>query len=149
MLLSTPGGRKIGIEVTELIDEKAMRAFARQKSASSIRDDFGGGPPWVDWSVEKITNGVLKAIAAKDQKLAKVAGDYNELFVAIVTDESGVYEEIARKAASLCNTAVSVVTRAFLILSYHPQADTNLYPDGCVVLPIKLVPRAELGRLGQ
>lgn len=133
VLLATDDGRRIGIEVTELVDSNAVkRARHRKKFKERIEYD------WADWTPTRIVTELRRIVELKDRKLAKVARNYDELLLAIVTDEGMINEAIAREAAAQCGPVVSFIGRAFFVLSYQPNSNVEIYPDGCPVLPIPL-----------
>lgn len=104
-------GRRIGIEVTELVDGSAVEA-ARHRGAAWA---------WADWSREKFLNGLQSRLASKDGKLLQ-DGPYDQYLVLIHTDEPALrvstVEEWLRGHEFKQPTQI---TRAYLLLSYDPQ----------------------------
>jgi len=74
----------------------------------------------------------------KENKLTKARETYDELLLAITTDEPMIDEELAMLAVANCKPNVSLIRRAFLLVSYQPDANTAEFPDGCPVLRIPL-----------
>jgi hypothetical protein len=134
VLLTLSNGHRVGIEVTELVDEKAIRNAHRRKRLG-LAVDYA----FADWGKSRATKSLLSRITVKDKKLASAAGLYDELYLAIVTDETMMDESAANQAVSDLQISTRFLDRAFLILSYHPAADKSIYPDGCPIFPIKLV----------
>lgn len=134
VLLVTIEGMRIGIEVTELVDSEAVARHRHRKK-------FGqeGVYDWAQWTSSTVAKGLERTIAVKERKLAKVRDKFDELFLAIICDEPMIDEAGAREAIELCRPTAELIRRAFLLLSYHPQANAALYPDGCPVLPLRLL----------
>ena len=133
VLLTTIGGRRIGIEVTELVDSDAVKRHRhRKKRNESIEYD------WAEWTPTSIATELSRLVDVKDGKLAKAIRSYDELLLAIVTDEGMIDETIAREAVALCRPVARHIRRAFLLVSYQPQSNVAVYPDSCPVLPVSL-----------
>lgn len=132
LLLSTSGDR-IGVEVTELIDGKTVE---RHRYSKKIGTNYSCD--WVVWTGDTVARAVVQAIEKKDRKLAERADQYDEVFVAIATDEPMITLELAQEALRNSAASVGKIQRAFLLLSYHPAVDTRLFPQGIPVLPVTL-----------
>src|SRR5262249_36521959 len=81
VLLETVNGGRVGIEVTELLDPDAAKRHSYRKKR--------GDPPAYDsapWTPTKMAKTLSGIIGVKDHKLGKVAGGFDECFLAIVTD---------------------------------------------------------------
>jgi hypothetical protein len=133
VLLETVNGRRVGIEVTELLDRDAVKRHSDRKKR--------GDPPAFDtaqWTPTMMAKMLSQIVEAKDYKLRKVASRFDECFLAIVTDEPGIDEWLSRDAVSRCWLTVQHIHRAFLVMSYHPATNVDLYPDQCLVLPLQL-----------
>jgi hypothetical protein len=133
VLLETVNGRRVGIEVTELLDRDAVKRHSDRRKR--------GDPPAFDtaqWTPTKMAKMLSQIVEAKDHKLRKVASRFDECFLAIVTDEPGIDEWLSRDAVSRCWLTVQHIHRAFLVMSYHPATNVDLYPDQCLVLPLQL-----------
>jgi hypothetical protein len=134
VLLTTAKGRRLGIEVTELVSAEAVkRARYRKQHGGEITYD------WAEWTPASVADELRRLVRVKDGKLSNVADSYDELLLAITADEPLINEALAREAVARCQPFVEWIGRAFLLASYHPQADTDVYPDGCPVLPISLM----------
>jgi hypothetical protein len=132
-LLILANGCRIGIEVTELVDEKAIRK-AHRKKRTGLPFDYD----CANWNSNRATQSLLSQIAAKDAKLASASKAYDELLLVIVTDETMIDEFTAAQAVSGVSISTRFLDRAFLVLSYHPAADKLIFPDGCPIFPIEL-----------
>jgi hypothetical protein len=133
VLLETVNGRRVGTEVTELLDPDAAKRHSYRKKR--------GDPPAYDsapWTPTKMAKTLFGIIGVKDHKLRKVAGGFDECFLAIVTDEPGIDEWLSRDAVSRCWSTVQHIHRAFLVMSYHTATNVDVYPDQCLVLPLQL-----------
>ena len=87
VLLETVNGRRVGIEVTELLDPDAVKRHSDRKKR--------GDPPAFDtaqWTPTRMAETLSQIIGVKDHKLRKVASGFDECFLAIVTDEPGIDE---------------------------------------------------------
>jgi hypothetical protein len=133
VLLTTHDGIRVGIEVTELVDSKMAKLHRQLKEQ---------GQPisyeWAPWTPDSIATELSTKVAVKDWKLRKTKGDFDTLLLAIFTDEPIIDDVIGRRAVMLSRAVADVIDRAFLILSYHPQADEAQFPDRCPVLEIPL-----------
>jgi hypothetical protein len=134
VLLTTKDGSHVGIEVTELVSEEAIKRYLRaQRMGMAIPYD------WAEWTPDSIAIALSQRVIKKDSKLKKANGQFSQLLLAIITDEPIIDEAIANKAIMLWPPLlVEHLDRAFLILSYQPQAEERQFPDGCPVLEIPL-----------
>lgn len=133
LLLSTSNHR-VGIEVTEIVDEATV-ARHRHRKKTSVAQPYD----WADWTVEKLSNAIVEAVQRKDEKLLARVKDYDELIVALITDEPMISLDLAHRALLCCSAKVQAVHRAFLMLSYNPGADKELFPQGIPVLRVPLL----------
>ena len=134
VLLITDDGRRIGIEVTELVDSDAVRRHrVRVDRGEAIVYD------WANWTPNSIAREIHRLAEVKDGKLAKAECVVDEWQLAIVTDEGMIDESTARKAVDRCRIQVTHIGRAFFLLGYNPRANVAIYPDQCAVLQIPLI----------
>jgi hypothetical protein len=127
------GGRRYGIEVTEIVDRQTVERAARAKSLGfSVEYDWG------DWNRDRLFLALSNGILAKDQKLAKAAHHYEELLLAFVTDEPMIYPELVTSVLRTLRIETQNIDRAFVILSYHPAADPSMFPDRCPIFEIPI-----------
>lgn len=139
VLLRTVDNQRIGIEVTELVDEGAARRNHKRKMGTDPTVD-----EWVLWDASGVAAALNDRVLKKDQKMSMVEiGAYDELILAICTDEPLIDEALAKAAVVLAETKTKSINRAYFILSYQPQSDTTVHPDGCPVLQINLQPSME------
>ncbi|MBC7945566.1 MAG: hypothetical protein H7X91_09975 [Burkholderiales bacterium] len=103
---------RIAIEVTELVDEDAIRAYKRGNSYS-----------WADWTKEKFLSSLSALIASKDQRFPLLKEPpYEGGYVVIVhTDEPMLpFGAVNRFLTGHSFEKPKHVDRAFLLLSYDP-----------------------------
>jgi hypothetical protein len=138
-------GRRIGIEVTEIIDPNAVKTarFLKEKRDGwSPKDLAMADWPWPEWTDDRLQRAIATAIAIKDRKLTGAAAVYNELYLAMATDEPDIdFDQAARVVATLDASAANI-GRAFLLLGYNPGVDKVTYPDGCPVFELRLSSRS-------
>lgn len=136
--------RRIGIEVTEIIDPRAVataRHLKKKRDGWSPKDLAMADWPWPEWSDDRLRDAVAAAIAIKDKKLAGAAAAYDEVYLAMATDEPDIdFDQAARVVASL-EASTTNIDRAFLLLGYNPGVERATYPDGCPVFEVRLSAR--------
>jgi hypothetical protein len=104
-------GTRIAIEVTELVDGDAIRAFKE------------GGDDWAEWTEEKFLSTLAERIADKDRLFPQLKeppypGGY---FVVVHTDEPMLSRLIVEKyLANHVMQNPNYIDRAFLVLSPDP-----------------------------
>ncbi|MGN7998986.1 hypothetical protein [Sphingomonas sp. 22176] len=132
-LLSSTDGRRIGVEVTEIVDEKMVK-WHRHKKA------LGQSYPyhWATWNKSLLETKLSDSVTRKDKKLYSKRSNYDELFVIAYTDEPIIDIDLARLTISDFSVDVDIIDRAFLLLSYTPNADVLEFPRGIPVFPIPL-----------
>lgn len=129
--LAQIGSSRFGIEVTEIVDRKAVeRAANRKKRGLPIEYD------WADWNADRLLKSLSDGIAAKDQKLSKASHDYDELLLAFVTDETMIHPELVGSVVGSVHANPKFIDKAFVILSYHPAVDPSVFPDRCEIFEI-------------
>lgn len=132
LLLSTSGDR-VGVEVTELVDASTVKRHRHQKKIGTYYPY-----DWAPWTSDSLERSIVQATERKDRKLAARAREYDEVFVAIATDEPMITLELARQALRNCSARVNAIQRAYLLLSYHPEVDQLMFPQGIPVLSVPL-----------
>lgn len=115
----SPIGARIAIEVTELVDGDAIRAFKEGR----VYD-------WAEWTKEKFLSVLAELIAGKNDRFPKLKEPpYPGGYVVVVhTDEPMLSR--ATIEAFLVNhqfEKLSYVDRVFLILSYAPDVEPCPY----------------------
>jgi hypothetical protein len=103
-------GRRIAIEVTELVDGDAI-ARARHT----------GDNVWATWDTPRISAGLDHLLSEKDSKTLQ-GGPYDEYLVLIHTDEPALtLEQIEAAAFGHSFPKLHQVQRAYILLSYDPH----------------------------
>jgi hypothetical protein len=96
VLLAEGANRRIGIEITELVDFTIINRHHKRKQRGEV-------PIFevTNWTPDTIAVSLCERIAAKDDKLRNAAPRYDEILLAIVTDEPMIDETCARAAVTL------------------------------------------------
>ncbi len=104
-------GGKLGIEVTELVDEEAIMAFKNGLTSYSA-----------EWNETKLTDFLAKRLSVKDASKNIKGGPYELYVLVIYTDEPQLTYEFAEQVLSgHIFKAYSLIDRAFLLMSYDEQ----------------------------
>ncbi len=114
-------GKRIAIEVTELVDGRAIQAYKR--------GDVHG---WADWSKDGFVSALAERIAEKGKRYATLKdGPYDGGYIIVIfTDELLLRIETVKKFLDGHTFArPDGVTRAFLLMSYDPQVKHCPYVD--------------------
>ena len=133
VLLLCTSGNRVGVEVTELVDEATVERHRYHKKVGTYPRH-----EWPDWTVNSLASSIVQAVERKDRKLTARTGQYDELMVAVATDEPMISLALAEQALQMCSARVHNLQRAFLLLSYQPEADKRTFPQGVPVLSIPL-----------
>ena len=129
------GSRKIGIEVTEIVDQAAVeRAAKRKRLGLPIEYDWG------EWDRSRLEQAITFSLEEKGRKLANATSLdlFDEVFLALVTDETMITEQLVQSVLETTQFEASIVSRGFVIMSYHPGADPNTFPDKCPIFELVL-----------
>jgi hypothetical protein len=108
-------GNRIAIEVTELVDGKAIRAF----KAGAIYE-------WADWDKDKLVNSLELLLSRKDSRYTELKeppydGGY---MIVIFTDEPMLDRSAVESyLRGYKFTKPQYVTQAFLLVSYDPGVE--------------------------
>jgi hypothetical protein len=116
-----PSGDAVAIEVTELVDPAAIRAYRA-----------GARYDWADWDRAKFHAGISTALVEKDGKFPHLkGGPYAGGYVVIIhTDEPVLSFDVA--AGFLTGHSFSApthVSRAYLLFSYDPAREKCPYME--------------------
>ncbi len=114
-------GKRIAIEVTELVDGRAIRAYKR-----------GDVYVFADWSKDGFISSLAERIAEKGKRYAKLKdGPYEGGYVVIVyTDEPMLRVDTVKTFLDGHSfSRPNGVTRAFLLLSYDPDTGSCPHVD--------------------
>jgi hypothetical protein len=133
VLCLTLSGLRIGIEATELISSKAA---ARARFLKDHGQEMTG--LLAEWTRDSIAQELTLRTAVKDRKLAVAGSAYHKILLAVYTDELMIDEALAQSAATACAVSTAWISSAFLVLSYCPQADRNIFPDGYPIVEIPI-----------
>ena len=108
----TVNGERIAIEVTELVDGEAIKAFKN----GSIYD-------WAVWTQESFIEGLERAIESKDSRFTKLKGTPypGGYFLVIHTDEPTLNYTIVERYLNYKFKKPKYISRAFLVLGYDPS----------------------------
>ncbi|MCU7828881.1 MAG: hypothetical protein KZQ85_07405 [Candidatus Thiodiazotropha sp. (ex Myrtea sp. 'scaly one' KF741663)] len=112
-------GERIAIEVIELVDGAAIRAFKN-----------GQVYEWAEWNKETFQSGLATAIQRKDGRYPKLKEPpYPGGYVVVVhTDEPTLnHTQVAEYLEGYRFGKPEYVTRAFLILGYEPRTQNCPY----------------------
>jgi hypothetical protein len=120
-------GRKLGIEVTELVDPEAIMAYKN-----------GDVDQWAEWSREKLINSITKRLKAKDISKNIKGGPYDIYVVIIHTAEPILsFDYIYPILSKYIFKYYSIIDRAFLLMSYDqkyklcPYIELNISSENC------------------
>lgn len=101
-------GRTVALEVTELVDERALAAAQRGQSN------------WAPWHEEKVRTAIQVRLTGKDGKHLK-GGPYDEYLVLVHSDEPGLSRDLVERAlAGHSFDTPKRINRAYLLMSYDP-----------------------------
>ena len=126
----TNDGRKIGIEVAEIVDE---RAAATNRHAEKKRQPR----VWAFWSDVALAKTLNHWVRVKDIKIGPSADQFDEVWLVLATDEPTIDIAMAESACASCEASAQHLQRAFLILGYQPDA-LSRFPSGRATFPIAL-----------
>jgi len=113
-------GNRIAIEVTELVDGKAIQAFKA-----------GAAYEWADWDKTKFISSLDSLLSRKDSRYTELKeppydGGY---FIVIFTDEPMLNRSTVESYLQEQKfNKLKYVTRAFLLVSYDPDPSVKLCP---------------------
>ena len=127
------GTRRYGIEVTEIVDQKAVeRASKRKKQGLPVEYD------WANWNSDRLYEALEQGLVTKDRKLVAHAQNYDELLLAFVTDGGMIDSRLAAAVAGRIHSDTRYIDRAFVILSYDPNANELVFPDRCPIFELEI-----------
>jgi hypothetical protein len=139
--LELEGGQLIGIEISEVVDEKAVRIHAARRKAlknASASRLIAVGSKDANWSRDALVAYIGERLKRKDvHPDRRKGGPYSRYVVALPTDESAVTFEFAQQALAETRYDTQYIDGAFLLLSYLPSSGQE-YPDGCPVIRIDI-----------
>ncbi|WP_252275592.1 hypothetical protein [Pseudomonas subflava] len=106
-------GNRVAIEVTELVDGKAIQAY----KAGKIYE-------WADWDQDKFTSSLEALISRKDSRFNELKGaPYEGGYVIVIFTDEPILNRIAVESFLRgCNIKKPKnITRTFLLVSYDPS----------------------------
>ena len=120
---AAPDGKRVGIEVTELVDPLGIR-----------NAKAGRRYEWSTWDKAKLESYVLSRIAAKDDPAELKGGPYERYWVVIHCDEPELSHDRVRSLLNgWAGTTTTLADEAFLLFSYDPLHGLCPY----IRLPVK------------
>jgi hypothetical protein len=108
------GVLRVGIEITELVDQQAIERFKRTKRAYD----------WADWPREKFVAALKDRIDAKDVPTKVNGGPYDRYFLVIHCDEPLLPSQTVGSYLKGFNVATRLIDEILVILSYQPGSET-------------------------
>lgn len=110
-------GEKIGIEVTELVDE------------NGIKNHISGNTyDWAEWNKEKLLNKIQERILAKDKPNKVKGGPYSKYILLIHTDEPDLpYKKAKELLKGTKFLPLQVIDEIFLLFSYDTDHEACPY----------------------
>ena len=101
----------IGIEVTELVDEK------------TIKNQLHGKPfDWADWDKTKLLHKIRERISAKDKPTKMKGGPYDKYVLLIHTEEPGLpYQKASALLEDVALDNMRLIDDVYLLFSYDSQ----------------------------
>jgi hypothetical protein len=112
-------GNLVGIEVTELVDPAAIKAFINSEIYA-----------WAEWDRDKLIHAIDERLNAKDKPAQVKGGPYGSYVVIIHTDEpylNATYVGNLLKDVRFGRR--KLIDRAFLLFSYDPNPEFRSYPS--------------------
>lgn len=134
-------GRKIGIEVTELVDEPTAARHAARRGAERRGEQphpsKAAEPGEVAvWTVARLSEALVKVVAKKD--VSALGGPYYRYLVAIHTDEMTITPSLLSEALAGLLIETQHIDRVYVLFSYDPAAKLE-FPNGYPVIPLPLL----------
>ncbi|MFZ5565437.1 MAG: hypothetical protein ACOY95_00390 [Pseudomonadota bacterium] len=109
-IVVTLGSEKIGIEITELVNPKALRAQLHVPERYGIE--------LIQYGAEEAKSRLKDIISEKESKLVLVGDKYDRFILLVHTDEPTLSSDQFRDWK--VNLSSSVFCRAYLLFSYEP-----------------------------
>lgn len=104
-------GLLVGIEVTELVDQKAIERFKRTKNSFQFSD----------WTEQTLESALSKRIRRKDVPEQVQEYRYDRYLLVIHCDEPELTAQRVEHYASRFSAVTKLIDEALLILSYDPK----------------------------
>jgi hypothetical protein len=104
-------GQRLGIEVTELVDRKAIARSRRR-----------GGSVWAEWDRAKLVTALADRLRAKDVPGNVKGGPYDRYVLLTFTDEPELsLDRVAELLTGQSFARPTLITDGYLLLSYDPK----------------------------
>ncbi len=114
---------KIALEISELVDENAIRAAVRNLR-SEPEERLAQEVVWADWGLQKFSDAVTRLLVAKDRRFDSLKGGpfIGGYVVVLYSDEPALHRSVVEQYLEVTTfTPVIHISRAFLLLSYDPE----------------------------
>lgn len=106
----SPDGKVLGVEVTELVCEKAVKKY----KATKIDD-------WADWDRPRLHKTLSDRVIEKDKAKIK-GGPYESYYFIIYTDEPALqYENVVDLTRDWSPPQTRLIDRVYFLLSFDPR----------------------------
>jgi hypothetical protein len=138
------GGQRCGIEVTELIHQKALERSLKRLDARpngevtpkpGAEAYFRGGV-YFEWTAESFRADLQQRISRKDDASRVKGGPYDRYILVIVTDEFTLDRHRVERFLEGTTFNTRFIDEVYLGLSYHPGPD--LGGGSCPVFQLNL-----------
>lgn len=118
IIIRTEAEHSIGIEITELVDEDAIKF--------QIAGDARYFERVVHWNDENIREKIIQIVQRKDRLCAKAALIYDELLLLIFTDEPKLrVNALMRATDGVQWPKTGAISQAYIIVGYDPSVGTK------------------------
>jgi hypothetical protein len=120
-------GKKFGVEVVALMDERARRLNA--KARRQHRPEY-----YADWTAQTFKTAICDIVANKDKKIeqgkleGKGAAKCDLLWLAIHADETALYSSNVESFLQGFILYSDIFEKIYLVLSYEPGTPKGRYP---------------------
>jgi hypothetical protein len=130
LVFLTSDGRKIGIEVAEIVNGRAaaINRHAEKKGQSRV---------WAIWDDATLAKALSHWVTIKDDKIGANSDQFDEVWLVLATDEPTIDMTMAERACATCEVSAKHLRSAFVLLGYHPDA-LSRFPSGCAAFSIAL-----------
>lgn len=118
------GGQLVGIEVTELVDEDAIKDLRKQKVHH-----------WANWAKGRLLSELAARITEKDDPSKLKGGPYDSYVLIIHCDEPALQHHVVKQMLDGHRFGETrLIDRAYMLLSYHPDVQE------CPIIELTLGP---------
>ncbi|HDY7535883.1 TPA: hypothetical protein RQJ67_004514 [Vibrio vulnificus] len=111
----TSSGKKVGVEVTELVNEKAIDYDIKGERLKYLKEILS-------WNADSITKKLQHIITTKAQKCKKLPEEFDELILLIFTDEPRLNVSIIEKFIKDAKFSdIEAFQSVYILTSYDPK----------------------------